>query len=218
MRLKLSQSIPWSQEELGGFAISAVLSAALFGVMALICGGPKPFFMGLGALLAILLLNVSPFKKLPGFIQFLACCAAAAYINRHNEDLGGSAFSLIAASIAYGFVFFAVFRVNWWVWWDYPSRRTIGQRMAASIFFTGIPFLGLGLGVWRLVLGIGQHDVTTQFIVDQATPNAKPLETIIEDPALAEHARRMEAIRAARTGMGVGRVAPADKAQASGSI
>lgn len=218
MRLKLNQSIPWSQEETGGFTISALLSAALFGVIALIAGGPYPLVMGLGALLAILLLNMSPIKKLPGFVQFLVCCAAAGYINRNNRDLGGDIFGLIVAAPTYGFVFFAIFRVNWWAWWDYPSRRTIGQRMAASIFFTGIAPLGLAMAVWRLVFGIGQHDVTTQFVVDPAAPGLKPLETIIENPALVEHARRMGAIRAGQAGIGTGRAPTESKAETSESI
>jgi hypothetical protein len=184
----------------------------------LVGGVSKPFIMGLGALLAIVVLNATPIKKLPGFVQFLACCAAAAYINRHNDDLGIDIVSHILAAFTCGFVSFVVFRVNWWAWWCYPSRRTIGQRTAASIFFTGVPFLGLAFGVWRLAFGIGLHNVTTNFIADPTVPGAAPLETIIEDPALTEHARRREAIRAARAGLGAGRMPAANKAQASGSI
>jgi hypothetical protein len=90
--------------------------------------------------------------------------------------------------------------------------------MAASIFFTGVPFLGLAFGIWRIAFGIGLHNVTTNLIDDPSAVDGAPLETIIEDPALAEHSRRMESIRAARAGMGAGRMPATDKAQASGSI
>lgn len=217
MRLKLSQSIPWSEEETGGFAISAVLAAALFGFIAYLCGVPNPVVMGLGALLAILILNMSLIKKLPGLVQFILCCAGGVLVMREDFQHKGLLGPMLPA-IFYGFVFFCLFRVNWWAWWDYPSRRTIGERIAASIFFTGIPFLGLGFGVWRLVFGIGLHDVTTQFVTDPAAPTGKPLETIIEDPALAEHASRMAAIRAGLSGRGAARAAAANKDAASGSI
>ena len=60
--------------------------------------------------------------------------------------------------------------------------------------------------------------MTTQFVVDSANPDAAPLETIIEDPALAEHARRVGAIRAAQAGMGSSRKPSEDKDTVSESI
>jgi hypothetical protein len=208
MRLKLNQSIPWSGHETEGFAISAVLSSALFSALVWGLEGLTlhPVIMGLLMLFGIGLLNTPPIKRLPGFVQYLVCCGVAGLLNALTDKY------------ASGISAFCVLRVNWWTWWDYPSRRTIGQRMAASIFFTAIPLLGLGMAVWRLVFGIGQHDVTTQFVVDPATPSAKPLETIIEEPALEEHARRMTAIRAGQAGLGSGRMPAESKAETSESI
>ena len=244
MRLKLNQSIPWSEEETGGFAISAVLSSAVFWLVLRLVEEPTagtmlnphvpigspaykiripdpsyvpPFAMALMALLAIFLLNASPVKRLPGLLQYLICCVAGGFIGHRGSPESGVVLSIIVAPVL-GLVIFAVYRVNWWAWWDYPSRRTIGQRMLASIFFTGIPVLGVGFGVWRLVFGIGLHDVTTQFVADPAAPNAKPLETIIEDPALADHARRIDAIRSAQAGVGTGRKSSGDKGTVSESI
>jgi hypothetical protein len=219
MRLKLNQSIPWSDEETGGFAISALLSSCLFsslvwGLEGLIL---NRFVMGILMLFGIGLLNTPPVKRLPGFVQYLVCCGVAGLLNALTDKYA-SGMSVFLSGVAGGFAAFCVLRVNWWFWWDYPTRRTIGQRIAASIFFTGIPFLGLGMAVWRLVFGIGQHDVTTQFVVDPAAPGAKPLETIIEDPALEEHARRMTAIRAGQAGTGSGRMPAESKAETSESI
>jgi hypothetical protein len=70
MRLKLNQSIPWSDEETGGFAISALLSSCLFsslvwGLESLIL---NRFVMGILMLFGIGLLNTPPVKRLPGFV------------------------------------------------------------------------------------------------------------------------------------------------------
>jgi hypothetical protein len=118
----------------------------------------------------------------------------------------------------YGFLIFVVYRVNWWFYWDVPSRRSVGQRLAASIFFTAIPPLGFAFGFWRLVARIGIHEPTTTFVVDTDAPDAAPVEAIVEDPALEEHERRMNAIRAAQAGTGPGRTPTANKDSVSESI
>jgi len=83
--------------------------------------------------------------------------------------------------------------------------------MAASIFFTALPWLGFALGFWRLVARIGVHEPTTTFVVDANAPNAAPVEAIVEDAALGEHERRMSAVRAAQAGTGPGRTPSAPR-------
>jgi hypothetical protein len=108
--------------------------------------------------------------------------------------------------------------VNWWFYWDVPSRRTLGERIAASIFFTALPWFGLAFGFWRFVAGMGIHEPTTTFVVDADAPDAAPVEAIVEDPALEEHERRMSAIRAAQAGRGPGRTPSSSKESVSESI
>jgi hypothetical protein len=118
----------------------------------------------------------------------------------------------------YGFLIFTTYRVNWWFYWDVPSRRTVGQRVAASIFFTALPWLGFAFGFWRLVARIAIHEPTTTFLVDADTPDAAPVEAIVEDPALEEHERRRSAIRAAQAGTGPTQSPSANKDSVSESI
>ena len=161
-------------------------------------------------LLGLFLLNASPVKRLHGFVQFMICAAAGAALGRHEWALDGIVLSVIKAG-SYGFLIFTTFRSNWWFYWDVPSRRTLGERIAASIFFTAIPPLGFAFGFWRLAFRIGIHDSTTTFVVDAAAPDAAPVEAIVEDPALEEHERRMSVIRAAQAGMGPARTPSANK-------
>ena len=81
-------------------------------------------------------------------------------------------------------------------------------------------FLGLAspLDFWRLVAQIGVHEPTTTFVVDANAPSAAPVEAIVEDAALEEHERRMRAVRAAKAGLGPGRMPSANKDSVSGSI
>jgi hypothetical protein len=241
---RLSQSFPWSEEEMGGFAVSAVVGSVLFALLYawmqepnagtmlnphVPMGSPAyqiripdptyvpPFAVGALTLLGLLLLNVSPVKRLHGFVQFLICAAAGAVLGRHEWALDGVVVSAMKAA-TYGFLIFSVYRVNWWFYWDVPSRRTVGQRVAASIFFTAIPPLGLAFGFWRLVARIGVHEPITTFVVDADAPGAPPVEAIVEDPALDKHEHRMRTIRAAQAGKGSGRTASANKEEVSESI
>ena len=244
MTPRLSQSFPWSEEEMGGFAVSAVAGSVLFALLYawmqepnagtmlnphVPMGSPAywiripdptympPFAVGALILLGLLLLNASPVKKLHGFVQFLICAAAGAVLGRHEWALDGIVMSTMKAA-TYGFLIFTTYRVNWWFYWDVPSRRTLGERIAASIFFTALPWLGFAFGFWRLVARIGVHEPTTTFVVDADAPDAAPVEAIVEDPALEEHERRMSAIRAAQAGMGPGRTPSANKESVSESI
>jgi hypothetical protein len=244
MTLRLSQSFPWSEEEMGGFAISAVAGSVLFALLYawmqepdagtmlnphVPMGSPAyriripdptyvpPFVVGILILFGLILLNATPVKRLHGFVQFLICAAAASVLGRHEWALDGFVVSAMKATI-YGFLIFTTYRVNWWFYWDVPSRRTLGERMAASIFFTALPWLGFAFGFWRLVARIGVHEPTTTFVVDDDTPNAVPVEAIVEDAALEEHERRMRAIRAGQAGRGPGRTPSAKKDCVSESI
>lgn len=244
MTPRLSQSFPWSEEEIGGFAVSAVAGSVLF---ALLCvwmqepdagtmlnphvpmGSPAyriripdptyvpPIVVGILNLFGLVLLNATPVKRLHGFVQFLICAAAGAVLGRHEWVRDGFLGSAMKAAI-YGFLIFTTYRVNWWFYWDVPSRRTLGERIAASIFFTALPWLGLAFGFWRLVARIGVHKPTTTFVVDADAPDAVPVEAIVEDAALEEHERRMSAIRGAQAGMGTGRTPTANKESVSESI
>jgi hypothetical protein len=118
----------------------------------------------------------------------------------------------------YGVLIFTTYRVNWWFYWDVPSRRPLGERIAASIFFTALPWLGFAFGFWRLVARIGIHEPTTTFVIDADAPDAAPVEAIVEDAELEEHQRRMSAIRAAQAGMGPGRTPSSNKDAVSETI
>lgn len=240
MTPRLSQSFPWSEEEMGGFAVSALAGSVMFALMQepnagtmmnphVPLGSPAywiripdptympPFAVGALILLGLLLLNVSSVKKLHGFVQFLICAATGAVLGRHEWALDGIMVSTMKAA-TYGVLIFTTYRVNWWFYWDVPSRRTLGERIAASIFFTALPWLGFAFGFWRLVARIGIHEPTTTFLVDGDAPNATPVEAIIEDPALEEHERRTSAIRAAKAGRGPGRIPSSNKESVSESI
>jgi hypothetical protein len=173
--------------------------------------------VGILNLFGLILLNATPVKRVHGFVQFLICAAAGAVLDRHDWALDRFVLSAMKAAI-YGFLIFTTYRVNWWFYWDVPSRRTLGERMAASIFFTALPWLGLAFGFWRLVARIGVHEPTTTFVVNADAPNAAPVEAIVEDTALGEHERRMRAVRAAKAGVGLGRMPSADKNNVSESI
>lgn len=238
MKPRLSDSFPWSQEEIGGFAIAAVLAPALFALVLAAVLPPEagtmcdpysipscsrripdpsyvsPWALGCMIFATILALNVSPVKKLPGPLQYLVCIGIGALVTSRADAKG---VMLLVHAVVAGSAMFLMLRVNWWFWWDVPSRRSVGQRVVASICFTGLPILGLGLSVWRLVFGVGIHDVTTQF-AQASDQTGRLLETIIEDPALAEHARRMEAIRMGQSGIGPGRKPSEAKATVSESI
>jgi hypothetical protein len=244
MTPRLSQSFPWSEEEIGGFAVSAVAGSVLFALLYawmqepdagtmlnphVPMGSPAyriripdptyvpPYVVGILNLFGLILLNATPVKRLHGFVQFLICAAAGAVLGRHEWALDGIVLSTMKAAI-YGSLIFITYRVNWWFYWDVPSRRTLGERMAASIFFTALPWLGFAFGFWRLVARIGVHEPTTTFVVDADAPNAPAVEAIVEDPALEEHQRRMSAIRGAQTGMGPARTPCANKDSVSESI
>jgi hypothetical protein len=244
MTPRLSQSFPWSEEEIGGFAVSAVAGSVLFALLCVWMQEPDagtmlnphvphnspayqiripdptyvpPFVVGILNLIGLILLNATPVKRLHGFVQFLICAAAGAVLGRHEWARDGFVVSATKAA-TYGFLIFTTYRVNWWFYWDVPSRRTLGERMAASIFFTALPWLGFAFGFWRLVARIGVHEPTTTFVVDADAPDAAPVEAIVEDAALDEHERRMRAIRAAKVGVSPGRIPSADKDSVSESI
>jgi hypothetical protein len=126
MTPRLSQSFPWSDEELGGFAISAVASAVLFALFYAWAGGPDagtmqnphvpmgspayriripdptyvhPLTVGVMALIGLSVLNLSPVKKLAGGLQYLICAGAGGFLARHELPLDGVVFGLIKALI-----------------------------------------------------------------------------------------------------------------------
>jgi hypothetical protein len=240
MKLRLNQGIPWSKDELTGFALAVFGSAVLASVlMAMIvpdtivnpdAGPGRPpvvsnpakknivpltFVYVAGALM---LLNYSPLKKLHGLVQYAACVIISMCVGVADLSFRRDGAAMVPIHLVMGALWFLVFRVNWWFYWDNPSRRTLAHRVTASILFTAIPMLGLGMALWRLAFGMGVHDVTTTFIANSERPDREPLEAIIEDPALAQHEARMQAIRAGKAGFGSGRTSAADKDSVSESI
>ena len=247
-RFRLSQSNPKSQEELGGFAISIVISAILLALVYAWIGGPdagtmqnplipygspeykiripdpnyiSPVVVGLLMFGVLLLFNVSPIKRLSGFVQYVICVFIASALNWHNFNIHQGFFTKIILSIviggATGFCMFMVVRVNWWFLWDHSSRRSTTEKMLCSIFYTVVSPLGIAMGLYRLI-GIGVATPTTLFIVDPDHPDAAPLETIPENTALRAHAARISTVRSAQAGAGSGRTASADKESVSESI
>ena len=239
MALRLDQGIPWSKDETTGFAL-AVIGSGLLATMLMAMIVPDMVSdpsSGLGRSVrnipnpdrekipltfvfvagALILLNYSPLKKCHAALQSLACVGLSACAGVADMSFRRDGLAIVPVHVAVGALWFLVFRVNWWFYWDNPSRRSIAQRVFASIVFTGIPILGLGLALWRLVCRIGVHEPTTTF-APADNPKSEFLETIIEDPALADHARRMRTIRSVKSGKLVPRHSLPDKDAVSGSI
>ena len=247
-RFRLSQSNPKSQEELGAFAISIVISAVLYALVYAWIGGPdagtmqnphvpqgspeykiripdpayiSPVVVGFFMFGALILFNASPIKRLSGFAQYLICVFIASALNWHNFNIHQGFFTRIVLSVVIGgtsgFLLFTVVRVNWWFYFDHSSRRSPTEKMLCSIFYTVVSPLGFAMGLYRLI-GIGVATPTTLFIVDPDHPDAAPLETIPENPALRAHAERVNAVTSAQAGNASGRTVSADKDSVSGSI
>jgi len=105
-------------------------------------------------------------------------------------------------------------RVHWWYLWDYPSRRSVVERVLGSIVYTTLYPLGWALGAARLI-GIGVQTPPTEFV---RTDFGRVLETILRSPELDAHADRLSAVRSAQGGIEPGRTASAGKDAVSGSI
>lgn len=217
-RYRLNDFIPLSDEELGAKGIAILISTILLGLLywsilepgagtmpdpkALTINWGKqripdpsyvsPFLMTLLVFMGLLVMNFSVFKLLPGFLQYLICCGFGLWFTRYSIALDSYVLILIKALI-YGGMIFILFRVNWWFYWDNPSRRTTLERMVLSILYTSMPLIGLPMGLYRLV-GIGVEASTTEFIVDSEASGGV-LEQVPPDPRVEEHARRVAAAR-----------------------
>ena len=240
----LSQSHPWTPQERSGFLWSVLLSALGFTLLlwmmtksdATVCDPhsipscsrrlPNPGYIPPQVMLPLNILFLaaantpnSPIKRLPGFVQYLCFIPVVLglllYRHQADHEYDGVFFPLFASSVLAAIAFLAV-RVNWWFYWDYPSRRTILERALCSVFYTTIFPLGIVMGFYRL-LGVGNRGSATDFIADKAAPGGV-LEIVPEEQALAEHARRMAAIRSIQAGTGSGRKPIQDKEAVSGSI
>jgi hypothetical protein len=243
----LNQSHPWTKGETAYFGYSILFASLGFTLIywavlepssATLCDPysvppcsrriPDPGFITPGAmfpLVTLLLLAAnapfSPVKRLHAFVQYLVCVTAVLglLVYRHQSPYDHEyqgVFQWILACPIYGGLAFLVFRVNWWFYWDYPSRRSVAERAIWAILCTMLAPIGVAMGFYRL-LGVGNNGATTEFLFEETTPSTF-LEAIPEDPALAVHARRIEAIRSARAGTGTGRVFASEKDAVSGSI
>ncbi len=220
-KYRLNQAMPWSRQDLYGFIAASVGSGILLTVIAEITvGADRPisasyvlaFGMGIPVLLNA---PTMPFKSLPWQAQWFACWIISMVgVTVKDVTFAGSAIGFLLAHALMGTFLFLIFRVNWWYHWDNPSRRTLGEKIVLSIFHTGIPVFGLAMGFWRLV-GIGVQAPTTVF---ETSASGDTVETIPENPALAEHARRKAAVRAGQTGAGTGRTGAENKDAISQSI
>lgn len=224
MVMKLSQTVPWSDEDLGGFAISIVIAPTLFALLMSCAEGllMRPVHMGMIMFAGLVVMNSNPMRRMSGWVQYLACSVGTGVL-RAASDPRTPVFELFFYSAILGFLAFCLIRVNWWFYWNNASRRTTLEKVWCSIFFTVLFPLGAVLGFCRLI-GIGVEEPTTAFqprpepTTETSVPAAHVLETILEDPALVEHARRIEMIRAAQAGRGAARQPSSDKEAASESI
>ncbi len=227
MAMKLSETVPWSDEDWGGFAISVVIAPILFALLVSCSDGllMRPVYMGQIMFAGLVLMNSNPMRRMGGAVQYLACCVGVGVI-RAASDPKTTFFEFFFSSAIFGFLSFCLIRANWWFYWNNASRRTTLEKVLGSIFYTVLFPLGVVMGFCRLI-GIGVEEPTTAF---QPQPAATPttdtapastgsvLETILEDPALVAHARRIEMIRTAQAGRGAARQPSGDKEAASESI
>ncbi len=226
MAMKLSETVPWSDEDWGGFAISVVIAPILFALLVSCAEGllMRPAYMGLIMFGALIMMNSNPMRRMSGSVQYLACCVGVGVI-RVASDPRTTFFEFFFSSAVFGFLSFCLIRANWWFYWNNASRRTTLEKVLGSIFYTVLFPLGAVMGFCRLI-GIGVEEPTTAFQPQPAPPTSTTtsaptgpvLETVLEDPALVEHARRIEMIRTAQAGGGAARQPSGDKEAASESI
>jgi hypothetical protein len=226
MAMKLSETVPWSDEDLGGFAISVVIAPILFALLVSCSEGllMRPVYMGLIMFAGLIVMNSNPMRRMSGAVQYLACAVGAGTI-RAGSDPRTTVFEFFIYGIIFGFFAFCLIRVKWWFYWNNASRRTTLEKVLGSIFYTVLFPLGAVMGFCRLI-GIGVEEPATAFQPQPAPPTstttsapaANVLETILEDPALSEHARRIEMIHTAQAGRGTARQPSRDKEAASESI
>ena len=247
-RFRLSQSNPKSQEELGAFAISIVISAVLYALVYAWIGGPdagtmqnphvpqgspeykiripdpayiSPVVVGFFMFGALILFNASPIKRLSGFAQYLICVFIASALNWHNFNIHQGFFTKIILSIVMGGVTgFCMFMVVRVNWWFYWDHSS--RRSTTEKMLCSIFYTVVspfGIAMGLYrLVGIGVATPTTLFVVDPDHSDAAPLETIPENPALRAHADRVNAVRSALAGTGSGRTASAAKDSVSVSI
>src|SRR5665213_2312414 len=190
---RLSQSHPWSEEDVGGFALAVMISSVTFALVywwltpAIDLRYESPYMspVGVGALMMVglILLNASPIKYLPGFFQYLICAGAVGFLSRNADGGLGHGldwFSLSLRGIVGGMMIFLGLRVHWWFLWDHPSRRPVAERVLSSIFYTTIYPLGWALGAAWLI-GVGVQTPTTEIV---RTDSGHLLETIPRNPLL----------------------------------
>jgi hypothetical protein len=204
MRIGLNEGLPWSTTDRIGFLVSAFGSAMGFSLLVASGGASStinpvhafPFMLTL-----LLLLNLPEFriKRLGWYWQYVVCVGASVCSGTKDMALANDGLAMLTfIHLFMGALIFFTCRVNWWFLWDNPHRRTVAEKALASIFYTSIAPLGMVMGVYRL-FGVGVEPITTTFVVEDE--NSTVLETTISDPALAEHARRMDAIRTAQAGV-----------------
>lgn len=216
-RYRLSQSVPWSQNDRIGFLGACLGAGVSLTLLAHLINGPgeisEPKVFGYVAFSALGLNHpLSPIKRLHWSLQYAVCIGIVATLGSPKATDSGVLGAILFHTII-GACWFWVFRVNWWFYWDNPSRRTLFEKIAATILYTGIPVLGLVSGIIR-AFGVGVLLPTTTFVEQEG----KVVEMLPEHPALAAHARRMEAIRAARSGSSSGRTTASNKDAVCGSI
>lgn len=227
MTMKLSETVPWSEEDLGGFAISVVVAPILFSLLMSCVDGllMHPLYMGLIMFAGLIVMNSNPMRRMSGWVQYLACAVGVGIICAAS-DPKTTVFEVFLYGAVCGFLAFCLIRANWWFYWNNASRRSTLEKVLGSVFYTTLYPLGAVMGFHRLI-GMGVEEPTTAFQPQPAaqptsgttpTPAESVLETILEDPALAAHARRVEMIRTAQAGHGAARQRSGDKEAASESI
>ena len=203
--MALSEQIPLPDEDRGAMYIAMVFSALFYGlimwwgdVMNYYPGREAPipswmFFPGMLVLLVVF--NLTPLARLSGWTQYVCMTVVMFGVLLFRETpafIGGWA-ALATGSLVVGLFAFCAIRVNWWFLWQNTSARTLNERFWGSILYTSIFPLGMVMGFYRL-LGVGRNEATTEFV----TVGGKQFEALPENPELAQHKARREAIAKGR--------------------
>src|SRR6266404_8587230 len=112
MAMKLSETVPWSDEDLGGFAISVVIAPILFSLLVSCADGllMRPVYMGLIMFAGLVVMNSNPMRRMGGCVQYLACCVGVGVI-RAASDPRTTVFEFFIYGIIFGFFAFCLIRV-----------------------------------------------------------------------------------------------------------
>lgn len=212
--MKLNESIPLDEEDLGAMALAIMISSTLYGLLvwwgSIGSTSPTPIWMfGPGMFLLLSMFNLTPISRLPGKLQYLFAVVVTFFMHvlTHPINFVGDFLAAIFIAFFVGFFLFTGVRVNWWFLWQNTSARTRNEKFLTSIIFTVLFPLGMVMGMWRL-WGVGRNEATTEYV----SGVGGIFEVLPENPELAQHKARREAIAAG------GRITALNKDEVSGTL